>query len=110
MPSQIRQSVARCSCSCRSTARLVGPENTWAKVGGALGVMAAAALFLPVYPYRVEGTFILRAEELSYLTAPFDGFIEGVEAKPGDILRKDAPLVRLNTDQLELEEAAARIR
>ena len=91
----------------RQTARLVGPENTWAKVGGALGVMAAAALFLPVYPYRVEGTFILRAEELSYLTAPFDGFIEGVEAKPGDILRKDAPLVRLNTDQLELEEAAA---
>ncbi len=91
----------------RQASRLVGPENTWAKVGALLGVAAAVALFLPVYPYRVEGTFILRAEELSYLTAPFDGFIQGVEAKPGDLLRKDAPLVRLNTDQLALEEAAA---
>jgi len=91
----------------RQASRLLGPENTWAKIGGVLGAVAALALFLPVYPYRVEGTFILRAEELSYLTAPFDGFIQGVEAKPGDILRKEAPLVRLNTDQLELEEAAA---
>lgn len=99
---------ARCARALRRhAARILGPEHTWTKVGGVLGVATIVALFLPIYPYRVEGTFVLRAEELSYLTAPFDGFIQGVEAKPGDILRKDAPLVRLNTDQLELEEAAA---
>ena len=84
-----------------------GPQNTWAKLAAVAGALAAVALFLPVYPYRVEGTFVLRAEELSYLTAPFDGFIRSAEVQPGDVVRKEAPLVRLNTDQLELEEAAA---
>ena len=88
-------------------ASLVGPENTWAKLAAVAATLAAVALLLPVYPYRVEGTFVLRAEELAYLTAPFDGFIRSAEVQPGDIVRKDAPMVRLNTDQLELEEAAA---
>ena len=91
----------------RHAASLVGPQNTWAKLAAVAGALAAVALFLPVYPYRVEGTFVLRAEELSYLTAPFDGFIRSAEVQPGDVVRKEAPLVRLNTDQLELEEAAA---
>jgi len=91
----------------RRAVGLAGPHNTWAKLGAVAGVVVLTALFLPVYPYRVEGTFVLRAEELSYLTAPFDGFIRSAEVQPGDVVRKDAPMVRLNTDQLELEEAAA---
>ena len=29
---------------------------------------------LPVWNYRVEGNFTLKSEEVSFLTAPFDGF------------------------------------
>ena len=34
------------------------------------------ALLLPIWRYRVEGTFVVRSDEVSYLTAPFDGYIK----------------------------------
>ncbi len=88
-------------------ARWLGPERTWSKVGAVAGTLALIALVLPVYPYRVEGEFILRSDELVYLSAPFDGFIESVAVRPGDTLAAGAPLLSLNTDQLQLDEAAA---
>ncbi|MCP5519684.1 MAG: efflux RND transporter periplasmic adaptor subunit [Verrucomicrobiales bacterium] len=88
-------------------AKLVGPEHTWAKVGALLGAVALVALLLPIYPYRVEGNFILRSDEVSYLTAPFDGYIRTVAARPGDVLSEGGLLLELNTDQLVLEEASA---
>lgn len=88
-------------------AKLVGPEHTWAKLLALLGTVALVALFLPVYPYRVEGNFILRSEEVSYLTAPFDGYIKAVQVRPGDVVPAAGVLLQLNPDQLELEEAAA---
>lgn len=88
-------------------AKLVGPEHTWAKVGALLGAAALVALLLPIYPYRVEGNFILRSDEVSYLTAPFDGYIQTVAARPGDVLPEGGLLLELNTDQLVLEESSA---
>ena len=88
-------------------AQWVGAEHTWAKVLVLLGALAVVALLLPIYPHRVEGNFILRSEEASYLTAPFDGYIKTVEVRPGDEVALNAVLLRLNTDDLELEEASA---
>jgi multidrug resistance efflux pump len=88
-------------------ARWLGPEHTWAKV---VAVGMSALLLLLIFlrvPYRVEGNFTLRSEELSYLTAPFEGFIEQVLARPGDHVASNAPLVRLKTTELELEESFA---
>jgi len=62
---------------------------------------------LPVFTYKVEGNFILRSEEVSFLTAPFNGYIRSVEVRPGDAVTNGAVLLRLNTDELILEEAAA---
>jgi biotin carboxyl carrier protein len=90
-----------------SFAKLLGPEHTWAKVLAGLGTLLLVTLLLPIYPYRVEGTFILRSDEVSFLTAPFDGYIKGVDARPGDRLAPGASLIRLNTDDLELEERGA---
>jgi multidrug resistance efflux pump len=86
-------------------ARFLGPENTWAKLGALTGVACLVALLLPFFPYRVEGNFILRSEEVSVLAAPFDGYIQRVEVRPGDLVTNGGVLLRLNTDQLELEEA-----
>jgi multidrug resistance efflux pump len=77
------------------------------KVFAILGVLLVAALFLIRVPYRVEGTFILRAEGVGYVTAPFDGYIEKVNARPGDHLAKDAEIVLLNRAELLLEQSNA---
>ena len=88
-------------------AKLVGPEHTWPKVIGLLGVLLLIALFVVRLPYRVQGTFILRSAAVSYLTAPFDGYIDEVNARPGDLLAKGAPIVSLNRAELLLEQSAA---
>ncbi len=87
--------------------KIAGPEHAWSKVLALLGFIALIALLLPIYPYRVEGNFILRSDEVSLLTAPFDGYIQKVEVRPGDRLPAGGALLKLHTEQLELEEAAA---
>ncbi len=88
-------------------AKLLGPEHTWPKIFSILGVILVAALFLVRVNYRVEGTFILRSDAVSYLTAPFEGFIDKVAVRPGDYLVKGAEVVSLNRSDLLLEQSAA---
>lgn len=90
-----------------SFAKWLGPERTWPKVFAILGVLLVAALFLVRVPYRVEGNFIVRAEAVGYVTAPFDGYIEKVNVRPGDHLAPGAEIVSLNRKELLLEEASA---
>lgn len=88
-------------------AKLVGPEHTWAKVLSLLGVVALVVLLLPIFTFRVEGNFVVRSDDVSYMTAPFDGYIRSVPVRPGDPIKKDAALLTLDTADLELEESAA---
>ena len=99
---------ARWATSCRETlAKALGPEHTWAKVSAILGAVALIVLCLPIFPYRVEGNFILRSDELAYLTAPYDGYISAVNVRPGDVVQSGGTLLKLDTADLELEEAGA---
>src|SRR5690606_11215268 len=91
----------------RKAARLGGPQHTWTKVGAIFGTLALIALVLPVYPYRVEASFVLRSDEVAFVSAPFEGYIQSVAVRPGDSLPAGGPLLSLNTDQLVLEESAA---
>jgi hypothetical protein len=88
-------------------AKLVGLEHTWAKLLALLIVVLLGLLFFLRVPYRVEGNFVLRSDELSYLTAPFDGYIDQVLVRPGDNVAAGAPLLKLKTDELELEASFA---
>ncbi len=88
-------------------AKSLGPEKTWPKVFAILGVLVLAALFLVRWSYRAEGNFIVRSEAVSYLTAPFDGYIENVPVRTGDFLRKGGEIVSLNRAELLLEQASA---
>ena len=85
----------------------VGPEHVWPKLAAILGAIFLLASLLPIYPYRVEGNFILRSEELSFITAPFEAYIQTVSVRPGDVVTNGNPLVKFHTEQLELEESAA---
>jgi hypothetical protein len=86
---------------------IAGPEHTWAKALAATGTLALILLFLPIYPYRVEGNFILRTDDVSFMTAPFEGYISKVVVRPGDAVESGGLLLQLDTTDLELEEVAA---
>jgi multidrug resistance efflux pump len=88
-------------------AGVLGPEHTWAKVLTILIVALLAVLFLVPVTYRVEGNFIIRSDDVAFLTAPFDGYISEVFARPGDVTEKDARLAALDTSELLLDESAA---
>jgi multidrug resistance efflux pump len=85
----------------------LGPERTWSKIAGISGAVIVILLFLVRVNYRVEGNFILRSDEASYLTAPFDGYIDQVFIRTGDHVDKGGKLVSLNRSELLLEESAA---
>ena len=97
---------ARLAASIREgAAKLLGPERTWAKVGALLGLLVLAALFLVRVEYRVEGKFIVKSEAVSFITSPFDGYIERVAAKPGDALKKGDEIVALDRTDVLLQKA-----
>lgn len=88
-------------------AKVVGPEHTWAKVLAVFIALVLAIFFFVRVPYRVEGNFLLRSDEVAFLTAPYDGFISEVRVRPGDVVDNAGPLLALDTADLELEESAA---
>lgn len=87
--------------------KFLGPEHTWAKLGAIAGVLVLAILFFVKAPYRVEGNFIVRSDEVAYMTAPFDGYIEEVSARAGDHVPSGGKLLSLDRSELLLDESAA---
>lgn len=88
-------------------AKFLGPKNTWLKVGAVAGALFLAfATFVPL-PYRVEATFIVRADQLLHLPAPYDGYLGSVKVRPGDFVRAGDELLRLDTSDLLVELASA---
>jgi RND family efflux transporter MFP subunit len=57
--------------------------------------------------YRVDAPFFLRTEDLSFIAAPFNGYLDEVKVTVGDEVKKDAVLASLDTRDLLLEEAGA---
>lgn len=85
----------------------LGPTHTWRKVAAIAGAVVVLALFLVRVNYRVEGNFILRSDEASYLTAPFDGYVEQVFVRTGDHVEKGGALLGFNRSELQLDESAS---
>jgi len=85
----------------------LGPEHTWSKVTAIFIALVIAMLFLVRVTYRVEGNFILRSDDAEYLTTPFDGYIDQVLVRAGDLVTNGQPLLTLNRAELLLEQSAA---
>jgi GAF domain-containing protein len=62
---------------------LLGPRHTWAKVAAVLIALLMGVLFFGKTVERLEAPYTLRVEPVSYLTAPFNGFIREVRVEPG---------------------------
>lgn len=88
----------------KSAGKLVGCEYTWAKVVGLLvAAILAFVCFVPI-PFRVEAPLILRTKTLSYLTAAFDGHIDSVLVRVGDIIKEGDVLLTFDKKSMLLEE------
>ncbi len=99
---------ARMAASVReSLAKLFGVEHTFAKLAGVVICGALAFLVFGKLPYRVEAPFILKTDDLAYLPAPFDGYIQEVHVKIGDRVKEKEPLLSLDTRELFLQESTA---
>jgi len=57
-------------------------------------------------PYSVKAPATVRSEQVVFVTAPFDGFIEDVSFEVGDNVLAGAPLVTFDTRELLVQEAA----
>lgn len=90
-----------------SLSKLLGAEHTFAKAAGIIVFAALAFLIFGKLDYRVEAPFILKTDDLAYVPAPFDGYIEQVHVKIGDPVRKEGLLLTLDTRELKIEESTA---
>lgn len=88
-----------------SLARFLGYKHTLAKAAGITG--ALALLFVCTVPvrYRVDSPMILRTDDITYVTAPFDGYIDSVGVRAGDLVKAGERLLSLDTKDLLLEQA-----
>ena len=85
----------------------VGPRHTTAKLVAIICTLALLFLVAGRWPHRVKAPFLLRSDQVVYVTAPFDGYLAEAPAAPGDVLGPDDVLARFDTRELLLEEAAA---
>ncbi len=99
---------ARMTTSLREQlSKFFGLEHTFAKCMGVFLCLALAFLIFGKWNYRVEAPFILKTDDLSYLPAPFEGYIDKVLVQVGDRVDQGEPLMALDTDELLLEESSA---
>ncbi|MEN9353427.1 MAG: hypothetical protein RL318_752 [Fibrobacterota bacterium] len=85
--------------------KLVGFEHTWLKAGAlAIVLLTAFSLLVPL-PWRVDATAMVKTDRISYLTAPYEGYIDSACVKPGDLVVKGQPLLILDRKDLLLQEA-----
>ena len=82
-----------------------GTDHTANRMLGVAATLVLAFLLFGTMDYRVEAPFILRTKDLALLSAPFDGYIERVSRKPGDMVTAAQPLLLLDTRQLLLEQS-----
>jgi RND family efflux transporter MFP subunit len=99
---------ARMASSARKEAsRLIGVEHTAAKVAGILASAVLIFLLFGTLSYRVEAPFSLKSDDVRYLPAPFDGYIDEVHVTVGEEVTAGDLLLTLDSGDLLLEESAA---
>jgi multidrug efflux pump subunit AcrA (membrane-fusion protein) len=85
--------------------KLTEPGHLAWKAGAAsLGLGLAVLLVWPV-PDRVTATTVIEGRQRQVITAPFDGFIGQVLARPGERVAQGQVLARLDDRDLKLEYA-----
>lgn len=87
---------------------LIGIRHTGWKLAGLVVALLLGILFFGKMSYRVEASFALKSGNVQYITAPFNGYLERVEAEVGDSVAEGQLLCTFDTQDLLLEKAVTR--
>lgn len=87
----------------RTLSEALGPRHTWAKVSAIALLAGVLALVFVPGTIRVEAPFKFQAVTQRSIPAPFEGYLETVEAEPNDVVEPGAVLATLNTAELRAE-------
>ncbi len=90
------------------TKKIIGPKYMIAKLIAALliGLLTFISVYSPMY--KVSAPFTLVAVEKRELSAPVDGYILRVHAKPGERVKAGQPLLEIEGTELRMQLAEAR--
>ena len=88
-----------------AAAGLLGFEHTGAKLLGIFCAVVLAFICFYPWPFRVDAPLILRTDDVSQLSSPYDGHIENVTARVGDEVKQDQQLLALDQKELLLKES-----
>ncbi|MEO6739306.1 MAG: efflux RND transporter periplasmic adaptor subunit, partial [Chthoniobacteraceae bacterium] len=91
----------------QKVAKLKEPRHTGTKIAIGLGALVILFLLLGRLPYRVGASFVLRSEQVAFVTSPFDGFVQDVAVRAGDNVQTGGVLARFDTRELVLQQAGA---
>lgn len=91
----------------RQAAKLLGTEHTGWKLLGLALALALAILIFGQKEHRVDSAFELKSDAVAQLPAPFEGYISEVHFRIGDEVQAGQTLVRLDTRETLLQQAAA---
>ncbi len=81
----------------------LGANNTLTKLlAVAFTGLLLASIVIQV-DYRIEAVATLETDNLAYLSAPFNGFVQQVVLQPGDVAKKGQLLAQIDTEELELK-------
>jgi Barrel-sandwich domain of CusB or HlyD membrane-fusion/GAF domain len=84
---------------------LLGYEHTWAKL--ITGIIVIFLLFMLIVPvgYRIDSPMILKTDDVTFLAAPFEGYIASVAAEAGEQVDQGKVILSLDNKELILEAA-----
>jgi len=87
--------------------KIVGPQHTLAKMLAILVLVAIGFISLYRPMYHVSAPFVFGATEKRKLQVPFEGQIKDVFVVPGNTVKKNQPLLTMDTFKLQLEKNSA---
>lgn len=77
--------------------------NAWrGKLAASVLMVLLVSLFIPL-EYRISADASLQTTEKYLVVSPQDGYLGQVLVRPGDSVKKSAPLAQLNDEELRLE-------
>ncbi|MCG7873124.1 MAG: efflux RND transporter periplasmic adaptor subunit [Candidatus Thiodiazotropha lotti] len=85
--------------------RLLGPKGLWLKLG-LIGLVSLLTLSSFIKgDYRIDARANLEGSIQRVITSPFDGYLQNVAVKAGDIVNQGTLLCQLEDRDLKLEQA-----
>ena len=91
----------------QEAATFLQSQHTGAKLAVVLTSLTLAFLLFGRLPYRVSASFVLRSDQVAFVTAPFDGFVQDVAVRVGDNVMSNSLLARFDTRELLLQQSSA---